>query len=32
VFTGAGGERRLARVEYVQPNGPGINKQGKVGA
>lgn len=32
VFSENGDGRRLQRVEYVQPNGPGINKQGNVGA
>jgi broad specificity phosphatase PhoE len=32
VFGGTGADRRLLRVDYVQPNGPGSSKRGKVGA
>jgi broad specificity phosphatase PhoE len=32
VFTGTGEARRLSHVDYVQPNGPGKNVPGKVGA
>jgi broad specificity phosphatase PhoE len=32
VFDGAPGDDRLAYVRYCEPNGPGMNKQGSVGA